>query len=115
MEEQGLAFPQRVHELLRAVRSKADEIHDCVRSERCYASAERPCGVLDCPVDLDATYRIPCRMAHVRLAVATAGNDYLVARIDKSRDEKCADVTGSADDDNSHLPVLVFGMCNFGE
>ena len=93
---------QRVYQMLGAGRSKADEINDCIRLECCDARAECPRDVLGRPVDLDATYCSPCRMWHIRLALSTAGDDYVVARIDKSRDEERADVTGPADDDKSH-------------
>jgi hypothetical protein len=88
--------------MLGAGRSKTDEINDCIRLECCDARAECPRGVLGRPVDLDATYCGPCRMWHIRLALSTAGDDYVVARIDKSRDEERADVTGPADNDESH-------------
>ena len=42
-----------------------------------------------------------CGVAAV-LALASAGNDPLVARAHKPRDEECADVTGPADYDKSH-------------
>src|SRR5206468_6393268 len=91
MEQQSLARLQRIHELLRVLGSKTDEIDDCIRVERYDARAERPRSVIGCPVDLDAVYRVPCRMRHVRLAISPAGDDYVVARVDEPRDEERAD------------------------
>jgi hypothetical protein len=94
--------------VLRAGWSEADEIDYCIRLERCDARAECPCGILGCPVDIDALDRVPCRMRHVRLALATAGDDYVVAGIDEPRDEERADVTGPTDDDKSHRENVHF-------
>jgi hypothetical protein len=41
-------------------------------------------------------------MRHVRLALSAAGDDYIVASVNEPRDEERADVTGAADDDQSH-------------
>jgi hypothetical protein len=46
-------------------------------------------------------------MWYIRLALSTAGYDYLVARKDKPRNEERADVTGSADDDKSHCGYML--------
>ena len=96
--------------------SKADEINDCIRFERCDSRAECPCGVFGIPVDRDALYRAPCRMRHVRFTVATAGDDYIVAGVDEPRDEEGANVTGASDDDNDHAADVERswprGQCN---
>ena len=99
--------PQRVHQLLRAGGSKADEIDNCIRIERGDPRSERPCGVLGRPVDVDPPHSFPRRVRNIRVALATAGNNYIVARIDKPRDEERADVTGSADDDKSHCGYML--------
>jgi hypothetical protein len=41
-------------------------------------------------------------MLHIRLALASTRDDYVVARSDKPWDEERADVTGPTDDDKSH-------------
>jgi hypothetical protein len=103
MEQERLARLQRVDEVLGARRSEADEINYCIRFERCYACAEFPRTFLDRPINVDSAYRAPRGMRHIRLALSPAGNDDVVARGDEPRDKEGADVTGSADDDNSHL------------
>lgn len=45
-------------------------------------------------------------MRHVRLALSTAGGDYVVARGDEPRDEERSNVPGSADDDDSNGGLL---------
>ena len=61
-----------------------------------------PLGELWSRLDLDSLNRGPCRMRRIRLALCTAGDDYVVARVNEARDEVRADVTGPADDDNPH-------------
>jgi hypothetical protein len=41
-------------------------------------------------------------MWYIRLPLSTGGDDYIVARVDKPRDEERADVTGTTDDDDSN-------------
>src|SRR5207237_4316472 len=101
VKQQGATCLQRGYELLGAGRSKADEIDDCIRLERRDARAECPGGVLGRSVDVDALDGAPRGMRHIRLALSTAGDDYLVPRVDEPRDEERHDVTGPADDDNS--------------
>src|SRR2546423_14626825 len=88
--------------MLRTLRSKADEINHCIHLERRDARAECSCLILHRPVNLDALYRLPGGMRHIRLAFSAAGDDYLVPRVDEPRDKERADVTSPADDDNSH-------------
>lgn len=52
MEKERLARLQRVDEVSRARRRKADEINDCIRRESRDAGAECSCGVLGSPVDV---------------------------------------------------------------
>ena len=91
-----------MHQLLRARGSKANKINNCIGAERGDARAECAGSILRGPVDLDAFYCVPCRMRYIRRARSTAGDDYLVTRVNQSRDEECADMTGSSNDDNSH-------------
>jgi hypothetical protein len=88
--------------VLRAGRSEADEIDDCIRLERCDPRAERPRGVLGCAVDVDALYCVPCRMWYIRLPLSTAGDDYFVPGGDEPWNQERADVAGTADDDDSN-------------
>ena len=104
-----MALSKRVDQVLRARGSKADQINDCIRFERRDSRAECPGGVLRSPINVDAVYCVPFRMRYIRLASSTARDDYVVARIYKSRDEERTDVTGSADDDNSHLGNVPWG------
>ena len=41
-----------------------------------------------------------------------AGDDYVVTRINETRDEERADVTGPADDDNSHPENVHLVSCD---
>jgi hypothetical protein len=93
--------------MLRARRSEADEIDDCVGLERCDARSKCPSGFLCGPIDLDTVHGIPCRIRDVWSALSTARDDYVVPRVDESRDEERPDVTGAADYYNSHLVTIV--------
>jgi hypothetical protein len=93
--------------MLRAGGSEADEIDHCVGFERCDARSKCPSDLLCGPIDLDAPYGIPCRIRDVWSALSTARDDYIVARVDESRDEERPDVTGAADYDNSHLVTII--------
>src|SRR5258705_6012737 len=47
-------------------------------------------------------------MGHIGFALSTAGDDYVVAGIDKPRDEERPDVTGAPDYDKSHRENVHF-------
>ena len=97
-----MSTPYSVDQLLRALGREAYEIDDYIGVERSDARPERSCFLLGDAIDLQSPHRIPCLMRNVRLACATTGDDYVVARVNQSRHEERADVAGAAEDENSH-------------
>src|SRR3954466_9909934 len=102
VKQQRPPRPQRVDQLLRTRRGEADKIDNCIRTQTSDARSKRSRLVLGPPIDLDATNGCPRRMLDIRLTLAATRSDDLMPRFDQSRNEKSADVTGRAYDDNSH-------------
>ena len=102
MQEQRVAFPQRVNEMLRTLQCEANQVDDDIRTESCNGVSESARGFLCGAVDRQPLYFSPRGMRLIGLTSPATRSDYLVSGRDEPRDQKGADVTGGADDDDSN-------------
>ena len=105
MQEQGVPPAERVNEMARAFGCETDEIDHDVRIERGNALTEGP-GALFCDaVDFDPLDIGPGVVSLVRFSFPATGRDYLMSGCDEARNQKGANVTGCADDDDANVTV----------
>src|SRR5215210_2446770 len=102
VQKQRIAFLERLYQTLRALQREANQIDDDVWSERGDAFAECACRFFCRAVDSHPLHFGPGAMGLVRLARCATNSENLVSGANQPRNQEGTNVSGSADDDDSH-------------
>ena len=101
MQQQRIAFPERVNQMLRALQCEANQIDDDVRTQLRDAVAETAGSLLPGSIDRHPLDFRPLLMRLIRFPLSATYSDDVVSGDDETRNEKGADVAGGANDDDA--------------